>query len=84
LYADTLFGIGLTKPDERVSQLLKKAFGEDVASDVLPPDIQKLVADRDEARAQKDWARSDSIRDELAGLGYEVTDSAQGTKIAKH
>jgi cysteinyl-tRNA synthetase len=66
LYADTLFGIGLSKPDDRIMKQLKHTFGEEVKADVLPPEIHKLVTDRDEARTQKDWARSDTIRDELA------------------
>jgi len=44
-------------------------------------EMQALVRDRDAARATKDFATSDRIRDELAAMGLEVMDTADGTKI---
>lgn len=41
---------------------------------VLTPEIQQLIAEREDARAAKDWARSDAIRDQLKDLGYQVQD----------
>jgi cysteinyl-tRNA synthetase len=41
--------------------------------------VEALLAARREARAAKDWARSDAIRDELAALGLVVRDGAEGT-----
>src|SRR4029078_3098829 len=38
-------------------------------------EIRRLVAERDEARAAKDYARSDELRDELQALGLEVMDA---------
>lgn len=43
-------------------------------------EIDELVAERDQARAQRDWSRADEIRDELAALGVEIMDSADGTE----
>lgn len=40
--------------------------------------IQKLVQQRAEAREQKDFTKSDQIRDELLALGISVMDTAQG------
>ncbi|HLX87480.1 MAG TPA: cysteine--tRNA ligase [Acidimicrobiales bacterium] len=42
-----------------------------------------LVAERDEARARRDFARADAIRDELESRGYEVEDTAEGTRVRK-
>ena len=42
--------------------------------------IDKLVAERDEARAAKDWARADALRDQLNGMCVELMDSPDGTK----
>ncbi len=42
---------------------------------------EKLLRERDEARAAKDFGRADEIRDELAELGWEVRDSAEGAKL---
>jgi cysteinyl-tRNA synthetase len=44
-------------------------------------DAARLMAEREEARAAKDFARADEIRDELAGMGYEVRDSADGPRL---
>jgi len=41
--------------------------------------IDALIAERTEARAAKNFARSDAIRDELAAAGVVLEDSAQGT-----
>jgi cysteinyl-tRNA synthetase len=44
-----------------------------------PPNA--LLAEREEARAAKDFARADEIRDKLAELGWEVRDSAEGARL---
>jgi cysteinyl-tRNA synthetase len=46
-----------------------------------PEDAQRLVAERDAARAGKDFATSDRIRDELQAMGLEVMDTPDGTKV---
>lgn len=40
----------------------------------ITPEIQKLLDEREAARKNKDWARADAIRDELASLGFEIQD----------
>jgi cysteinyl-tRNA synthetase len=40
-----------------------------------------LVAERDAARAAKDYARSDELRDRLQAMGLEVMDTSDGTRI---
>jgi len=42
---------------------------------------QELMREREEARAAKDFGRADSIRNELAELGWEVRDSAEGPSL---
>ncbi len=42
------------------------------------PRIDALVAERQAARAAKDWATADRIRDELAAEGIEIVDSPEG------
>jgi cysteinyl-tRNA synthetase len=44
-------------------------------------DVGSLVAERDAARASKDYAKSDEIRDRLQGMGLEVMDTPEGTKV---
>jgi cysteinyl-tRNA synthetase len=47
----------------------------------MPPDVQGLVADRDAARSAGDFERSDAIRARLIDMGWEVMDTADGTKV---
>jgi cysteinyl-tRNA synthetase len=44
-------------------------------------EVADLVRQRDEARANKDYAASDRIRSTLVEMGLEVMDTAQGTKV---
>jgi cysteinyl-tRNA synthetase len=40
--------------------------------------IEELVADRTQARIERDWARADQIRAELDELGVDLTDTPDG------
>ncbi|MGO4957227.1 cysteine--tRNA ligase [Luteococcus sp. Sow4_B9] len=40
--------------------------------------VQNLLAQRAEARANKDWAAADAIRDMLAATGLKITDTPEG------
>jgi len=44
-------------------------------------EAEELLAEREEARAAKDFGRADEIRDRLAELGWEVRDGAEGAKL---
>ncbi len=41
--------------------------------------VNALIAERNEARKQKNWARSDEIRDQLKEMGVAIEDSKDGT-----
>ena len=56
--------------------LVLNAGGEEV-----PAEILERARARDEARAAKDWAAADAIRDELTGAGWLVEDTADGTQV---
>ena len=45
--------------------------------------IQALADERQRARADKNWARADEIRDELKAKGYTIKDTPQGVQIIK-
>jgi cysteinyl-tRNA synthetase len=47
----------------------------------VPDDVQALIEQRDAARAAKDFARGDEIRDRLTSMGWEVMDTPEGTMI---
>jgi cysteinyl-tRNA synthetase len=44
-------------------------------------EAEELLAEREEARAAKDFARADQIRERLSKLGWEVRDSSGGAKL---
>jgi cysteinyl-tRNA synthetase len=43
-------------------------------TDEVPAAVLRLVEERAEARARRDWARADALRQEILGLGYLVED----------
>ena len=51
-------------------------------SDKLSGVVALLIQMRNEARANKDFATSDKIRDELATLGIQLKDSKEGTTFS--
>jgi cysteinyl-tRNA synthetase len=48
-----------------------------------PPEAQKLLAEREGARRDKDFDRADAIRDELGEMGWEVRDEAGGARLVR-
>lgn len=49
----------------------------------IPEEVIALVEKRKQARESKDFALSDSLRDELLALGYRVEDTASGQVVSK-
>jgi cysteinyl-tRNA synthetase len=68
---DAVLGLGLGHLQPADLELARA--GVDVT------DVERLFAERLAARADKDWARSDALRDELAAMGVEVKDTAEGS-----
>jgi cysteinyl-tRNA synthetase len=44
-------------------------------------EAERLLEERQEARAARDFVRADEIRDRLAEMGWEVRDSADGPRL---
>jgi cysteinyl-tRNA synthetase len=49
--------------------------------EIIPTEIQVLVADRQQMRREKRWSDADAIRQKIIDAGYEVEDTPQGPKI---
>ncbi len=64
-YFDRVLGLGLR--DIRAIEILEE--------------IQILLNERESARKAKEWAKADELREKIAGLGYDVKDSADGYTI---
>ena len=47
----------------------------------LSDEALALVHERDEARAARNWKRSDQLRDQLKEMGFEVRDTHKGTEL---
>ena len=62
---------------------LEKLVTENKKAQSLPDKVGKLMADRQEARKNKNWAESDRLRDEILNLGYEIKDTPTGPQIVK-
>jgi cysteinyl-tRNA synthetase len=48
----------------------------------VPEQIHALVLAREKARENKDWKKSDEIRDEINMLGWNVTDTEKGSEVS--
>lgn len=55
----------------------------DEETEEIGEDIEALVAERQEARAAKNFARADEIRDQLKAMGITLKDTPQGVQIIK-
>ncbi len=49
----------------------------------IPQEILDLVEQRKEARLNKDWAKSDELRDLIQSKGYQIKDTKEGVEIKK-
>lgn len=73
--------LGLLQWLARVDGVL--AIEPDVLAEVIPPEVEVLVAARAAAREAKEWKKSDEIRDQIAALGWIVKDTKDGQKVSK-
>jgi cysteinyl-tRNA synthetase len=48
-----------------------------------PEEIERLAAERQEARVARDFERADRLRDELAAQGWEIRDTADGPRLVR-
>jgi cysteinyl-tRNA synthetase len=46
-------------------------------------DAEALLAEREQARAERDFARADALRDELAERGWEIRDTPEGARLRR-
>jgi len=66
---DKVLGLGLDKI--KIEEIL------------IPSDIEKLIAQREEARREKDWKKADKLKKVICEKGFAVEDSKEGTIIKK-
>lgn len=66
---DRVFGLEFENYQEKAAQ--------------IPEEVQKLLDERKVAREQKNWQRSDELRETISDLGFAVSDSQGEQKIEK-
>lgn len=67
---DQVFGLGLAEYEHPISE-------------EIPQNVIELAEKREEARKNKDFAASDSLRDKVNAAGYEIEDEPEGYRIKK-
>lgn len=67
---DTVLGLKIDEETKKIEQ-------------DIPQEILDLVEERKKARENKDWQKSDELRDLIQSKGYEIKDSKEGTEIKK-
>jgi len=60
-----------------------KGVEEKAGKDQIPEEVVELAKARAEARKNKDWAKSDELRDAIGALGYIVKDSKDGYELIR-
>lgn len=73
----SLLGLFTENADDFIKQVEAKT------SSSVPGDVIAVAEERKQARANKDWAKSDELRDKLKSLGYAVKDSKDGYSLEK-
>jgi cysteinyl-tRNA synthetase len=67
----------------RLAELLYALGLEGLMEEEAGPgeEAERLAAEREEARAARDFARADELRDRLAAMGFEVRDTPEGPQL---
>ena len=73
----SLLGLFTENADDFIKQVEAKT------SSSVPDEVIAVAEERKQARANKDWAKSDELRDKLKSLGYSVKDSKDGYSLEK-
>jgi cysteinyl-tRNA synthetase len=73
--ADALLGLRLG--DLKLSEVEQRRTPDDLSPEERA-EIERLIAERTQARMEKNWSRADEIRAELDARGVQVTDTPTG------
>ena len=62
---------------------INRTLGLEPGNSLVPTEVQQLLDQRAQARADKNWKLSDELRDKIAELGYAVKDTKEGQKTTE-
>ena len=71
---DKVFGLGFDKV------IVKK---QEEASEEIPEEVANLIEQRKQAKKNRDFALADSIRAQIAELGFSILDTREGVKVQR-
>ena len=77
---DAVFGLALYEENRKVAGI---HLDEEMPVSALPLEIQKDVAEREEARKNKDWKRADEAGARIKKAGYIIKDGPTGPRLFK-
>ena len=66
-----------------IKSISEKVLGLKKEKVKIPVEIKKLADEREQARKNKDWKKSDKLREELKSRGWEVADTSEGWRLKK-
>ena len=75
---DKVLGLDIQNAKKYLSEFESKQNSEE-----LPEHIKQLVEERKIARSNKDWAKSDELRDRIMNEGYSIKDTKDGIIVKK-
>ena len=73
----SLLGLFETNENEFLNSVKEKAEGD------IPEEVRALAEERLNFRREKNWAKSDELRDRISALGYEIKDAKDGYALTK-
>jgi cysteinyl-tRNA synthetase len=62
-------------------EVLGLGFAKLDGSRAIPDDVRAMIEERDMARQNKEWEKSDALRASLQQSGYDVYDTSEGTVV---
>jgi cysteinyl-tRNA synthetase len=65
---------------KRINTVLDLEAETDVA---IPHEVAQLAEERENVRREKNWKRSDELREQISALGWEVRDTKDGPKLTR-
>ena len=65
---------------KRINTVLDLEAETDIA---IPHEVAQLAEERENVRRERNWKRSDELRDRISALGWEVRDTKDGPKLTR-
>ena len=75
---DLVLGLDIRNAEKRLEEFKKYNEVEE-----MPEEIKHILEERKIARENKDWNKSDELRDKLINLGFNVKDTKDGQELSK-